>query len=189
MGPVDTTYQQRHRRRNCRTSPPMDRDRPSSSDQGGDPDIWVMNADGSGQNCLTSNAGWDSSPSWSPDGSKIAFASRLGVADDEIYVMNADGSGQTNVTNDPSHDETAALGHPDGSEIIFGRTGPEHEVYVMDSDGSGWPTSASIPSGDSTGPDWGRPSWTRLVWWTRHWGVAATRTAGTCHSVLLWRSG
>ena len=40
------------------------------------------------------------SPAWSPDGTKIAFAS-LRDGNSEIYTMNADGSSQTRITNDP----------------------------------------------------------------------------------------
>jgi hypothetical protein len=57
-----------------------------------------MNADGSGQTRLTSAAGVDEQPSWSPDGSQIAFTSHRD-GHGEIYVMNADGSGQTRLTN------------------------------------------------------------------------------------------
>ena len=56
-------------------------------------DIWVMNADGSGQRRLTSGAAHDRAPNWSPDGRTIAFDQRVGSIH-EIYVMNADGSGQ-----------------------------------------------------------------------------------------------
>jgi dipeptidyl aminopeptidase/acylaminoacyl peptidase len=38
-------------------------------------DIYVMNSDGSGQTRLTDNDGFDGHPSWSPDGTKIAFSS------------------------------------------------------------------------------------------------------------------
>ena len=34
-----------------------------------------MNADGTGQTNLTNNRGSDDSPAWSPDGTRIAFAS------------------------------------------------------------------------------------------------------------------
>ena len=64
----------------------------------GDVEIYVMNADGSGQTRLTNNPAVDRDPAWSPDGRQIVFASTRDdslVGNVEIYVMNADGSGQT----------------------------------------------------------------------------------------------
>ncbi len=51
-----------------------------------------MNVDGSGQVNLTNNSADDLAPSFSPDGSKIAFTSYRD-GDNEIYIMNADGQG------------------------------------------------------------------------------------------------
>ena len=59
----------------------------------GDPEIFVMNADGSGIRKLTDNTAVDAAPSWSPDGGKIVFTSdRSGSF--ELYRMNSDGSQQ-----------------------------------------------------------------------------------------------
>ncbi len=61
-------------------------------------DIFVMNSDGSGLTNISNNAFIENLPSWSPDGTQIAFASnREGPAGD-IYVMDADGSNVTRLT-------------------------------------------------------------------------------------------
>ncbi len=69
------------------------------SDRDGDDEIYVMNADGSGQIRLTTSAGPDLWPAWSPDGVQIAFDSHLD-GNIQIYLMHADGSGQTPITRD-----------------------------------------------------------------------------------------
>jgi dipeptidyl aminopeptidase/acylaminoacyl peptidase len=62
------------------------------ADRTGDSEIFVIRPDGSQPTNLTHNAGDDSAPAWSRDGTRVAFVSdRDGNA--EIYVMNADGSG------------------------------------------------------------------------------------------------
>lgn len=65
--------------------------------------IYVMNADGTNMRRLTDNPRVDTRPSWSPDGTKIAFES-VRVVDGvlqgtQIYIMNADGTDQQPLTN------------------------------------------------------------------------------------------
>ena len=55
----------------------------------GNAEIFVAAADGSGNRDLTRNPAWDGDPSWSPDGSEIAFTRRTDHG--QIFVMPADG--------------------------------------------------------------------------------------------------
>ncbi len=96
-----------------------------------------------------------SAPSWSPDGSQIAFA--VDRADlGQIVVVNADGTGARIVT------EAGSLGwtdwSPDGSRILFVGPGPDGahqgwDIYVTNVDGSDVTNLTNSPTVDLD-PSW-----------------------------------
>jgi hypothetical protein len=94
----------------------------------------------------------DRAPSWSPDGSRIAFTSERD-GNDEIYVMDADGSNQQRLTNDPAEDWWSSWS-PDGSRIAFvsNRDGND-EIYVIDANGSNQQRLTDNPAEDRS-PSW-----------------------------------
>ncbi len=66
---------------------------------------------------LTHDPDFSDSPTWSPDGSLLAFASNRS-GNFEIYVRRVDGGQEVNVTNDPGQDFQPAFS-PDGNWIAF----------------------------------------------------------------------
>ena len=109
-------------------------------------EIYVMDADGGNQQNLTNHPSDDRSPSWSPDGTRIAFQSYRDNDRNhniEIYVMAADGSNLQRLTNNLIEDEDPSWS-PDGERIVFSSAREGHvedkfgitsEIYVMDADG------------------------------------------------------
>ena len=115
-----------------------------TSDRDGNFEVYVMNADGTGQTNLTNNSATDAIADLSPDRTRILFGSNRD-GDFDIYVMNADGSSPTNLTNTAVNDGIIfqtldrRSWSADGSKILFEsflRDG-NNEIYVMDSDGTG----------------------------------------------------
>ena len=145
-----------------------------SKRDGGNSEIYVMDADGGNQRRLTNNPTSDYAPSWSPDGKWIAFVShRDGHVDangwitSEVYVMDADGGNPRNLTDHPERD-SAPSWSPDGKRIAFesdrdaGREDPHnYEIYVMDADGNNPQNLTNSPEEDRY-PSWS-PDGKRIV--------------------------
>lgn len=64
-------------------------DRRSNSADQFTSEIYVMESNGSNQTNLTNNTFFESSPQWSPDGSRLAFSSQRESVFVEAYTMNA----------------------------------------------------------------------------------------------------
>jgi TolB protein len=95
--------------------------------------IWVANADGTGEERLTSRShpADDGEPAWSPDGRRIAFVRRHGG---RLYVMNASGSRQRRLTT-PQGWEPAWS--PDGGLLVFSSRFRRSGLWLVRPDQSG----------------------------------------------------
>jgi Tol biopolymer transport system component len=138
-------------------------------------DIWVMNADGTNLQNLTNTSENTSDPTiryierrptWSPDGSRIAFSGDYYVAENaayasDIYAINADGSGEVNLTNTPTLSERAPAWSPNGRKIAFIKGSADFfvpDIWVMNADG----TSPRNITNSSEEGEWS-PDWQPLV--------------------------
>jgi TolB protein len=102
------------------------------------PEIWVMNANGSGKKRLAAGG----QPTWSPDGAKIAF---VGGSPGDVHVMNADGSNDTTLAQgfEPAWS-------PDGTKIAFTR---DNNIFVMNAAGGG-EAQLTFDGAHNQNPDW-----------------------------------
>jgi Tol biopolymer transport system component/predicted Ser/Thr protein kinase len=140
----------------------------TSSRDSGNSEVYVMNVDGSGQTNLTNNwhdTDWfDCCPSWSPDGTRIAYTGD----NNEIYTINADGSQQTNLTKRGWQDYEPAWS-PNGRQIAFmSRRDGNLEIYVMNADGSGQ-TNLTNHAADDCDAVWS-PDNSRIAFWSKRDG-------------------
>jgi TolB protein len=86
-------------------------------------DIWLMNSDGTSRTQLTSGDAEFLTPRWSPDSSKIVYASNKGLDEEreknfDIWMMNSDGTNTTQLTTNGSQDDMP-LFDPKGKYIYF----------------------------------------------------------------------
>src|SRR5579864_166606 len=116
-------------------------------------ELFVANADGSGERKLLPNPGFDYNASFSPDGKWIVFTSERSGSSD-IYRVRVDGSGLERLTDDPAYDDQAAFS-PDGRQVAFvsSRGSGSNDIWVLD-----LTTHKSRNLTDAPGGDY-RPSW------------------------------
>jgi tol-pal system beta propeller repeat protein TolB len=111
--------------------------------------LWLMRPDGKNPHPISDRD--DIDPTWSPDGSMIAFASsRAGAR--QLFVMNADGSNIRQVT-DLDNMGGRNTWSPDGTKLAFYR-GPagDHDIYIINVDGTGLVQLTN--GGDNLAPSW-----------------------------------
>ncbi|MFH1105489.1 MAG: septum formation family protein [Actinomycetota bacterium] len=152
-------------------------------------EIYSIDFDGDGTvTRITDFADRDSSPSWSPDGTELAFRRRVD-GNSDVYVMNADGSNVRRLTTDPGFDGDPAWS-PDGSEILFSsdRSG-NFDIWVMNADGSGQVPLTDHPADDEY-PAWSRDGELIAFQSTRQGGTSVwiMRWDGSEQSNLTWRA-
>jgi dipeptidyl aminopeptidase/acylaminoacyl peptidase len=96
-----------------------------------------------------------SSPSWSPDGRKIAVTSTTTGSFWDIWVMDADGSNATNLTRSETRSENFPSWSPDGKKIVYSSEERDFvkDIHVMNADGTGDLNLTNDPA-DDTYPTW-----------------------------------
>jgi Tol biopolymer transport system component len=131
------------------------------SKRDGNWEIYVMNADGSDRKNISNDPGFDSNPSWSPDGRRIVFFSDRD-GDRDIYVMDSNGSNVVRLTDNQAIDHSPAWS-PDGEKIAFvsDRDGRPN-LWVMNADGTD-PANLTPTQVNVRWPGWS-PDSSRIVY-------------------------
>ncbi len=102
-------------------------------------EIWIMNADGTGQRQVTNLGAASFAPFFHPDGRRIVFASNVADPrgrDFDIYLVNDDGTGLERITYNDTFDGFPMFS-PDGKKLVFAsnRNGSRpHETNVFIAD-------------------------------------------------------
>lgn len=104
----------------------------------GQNDIWVAPVDGGTPLRFTNDPADDRDPSWSPDGTQLAFASRRdGNWDIYIQAVNAVGVNEPRRMTFGLGFEAAPDWSPDGAFMVYeSYQGGDLDLYIMPSDGS-----------------------------------------------------
>ena len=127
-------------------------------------EIYVMDFDGTNQKRLTHTEVNERHPTWSPDGSKIAFSS-VQEEDFVISVMNADGTNRMSLTEEILDGRTQFNFHPawspDGRTIAyhFAEDGLDlGGIHLITADGEHLKRLSGVHKGGDSWPDWFDPA-------------------------------
>lgn len=146
-------------------------------------DLWTANHDGSGVQRLTSHAGAETSPRFSPDGSLIAFTGTY-EGNQDVYVVPATGGEPKRLTWHPGEDLVLGFS-PDGTSVLFSSQREVHtsrfrQLFTVPVGGGGV-TKLPVPSAAKAdySPDGKRLAYVPLdeefAGWKRYRGGTTSR--------------
>ena len=137
-------------------------------------DLWKVSRGGGAAERLTSGAGSESNPIFSPDGNMIAFTGEYD-GNVDVYTIPATGGEPRRITFHPGGDSVVGW-TPDGARVVFlstRQTGmPLPKMYSMPITGEGLPTELPFPMAGgiaSFSPDGARIAYMPLASATAQW--------------------
>ena len=143
-------------------------------------DIYVMNADGSNSRRITTHPDIDTTPTWSPSGTQMAFVSdRTGRP--QIYIMNADGSGVRRLPIPEAEADHPTWAPAPFNEIAYyARTGSGYDIKIHEL-ATGQTRQLTFSEGSNESPSYS-PS-------GRHLAFTSSRGSGLYQVYTIGRDG
>ena len=127
-----------------------------SNRDGGFPELYLMNTDGTGIARLTTNASIDTNPSWSPDGTKLVFERCCENGTFDLFTIDVVTRIEQNLTASTTRQDFDPTWSPDGTRIAYVsfEVGQGNlDIWVMNADGTG-PVRLTQEAGPDLSPDW-----------------------------------
>jgi Tol biopolymer transport system component len=107
-------------------------------------DLYTIPISGGDATRITKGMAFDSQPSYSPDGARVAFVSDFSGSEN-IWIMNADGSGPMQLTEDTQSLFVSPSWTPDGDHIVVTRLGPGSDLWDRSEEIWTYPVSGGNP--------------------------------------------
>jgi tricorn protease len=135
--------------------------------------LWIVGREGGDARRLTSGVGVENQPSFSPDGTMIAFTGEYD-GNKDVYLVPASGGVPRRLTYHPADDFVTGW-TPDGKNILFGSWGNsfrhfEFQLYTVPVQG-GFPTQLPVPiaAEASYSPDGTHLAYVPHIQWEAAW--------------------
>jgi TolB protein len=127
-----------------------------SNRDGGFPELYLMNANGTGVARLTNNSLIDANPSWSPDGTRLVFERCCKNGTFDLFTIDVTTRAEQNLTVSTTHQDFDPAWSPDGTRIAYTsfEVGQGNiDIWVMNADGTSQ-VRLTQEAGPDLSPDW-----------------------------------